>query len=131
MPDGYEVLHRGTICDVLIKSSVKRELEKKATDEQLAGLVDLVRRYGEGGWQCIPKKKFNNNEGWFPSKKDKRVRLEAIKPWQLRAYGFCQEFNGRRTFIITGVDTSKKQNGADQTILQTAGAEAVRITSLL
>lgn len=119
------------MCVVVIKSSVKREIEKKATTEQQAGLADLVGHYGSGGWKNIPKKKFNNNEGWFPSKKDKRVRLEALKPRQLRAYGFCKEFNNRPTFFITGVDTSKKQDEADQTILHTSGTEAVRVTGLL
>lgn len=104
---------------------------KKATREQQAGLQDLVERYGAGGPQGIPRGKFNGGEGWFPSAKDKRIRLEALKPRQLRAYGFCQQLNGKQTFFITGVDTSKKQDDADQGILQAAGKEAVRIYGLL
>jgi hypothetical protein len=126
-PNGYKVLHVGQFAVVMINSSVMSRIVKDATDEQLAGLRDLVERYADGGWPSVPKSKFNPAEGWFPSPKDKRVRLEAFKPWQLRAYGFCEQFQGKRTFFITGADCSKKQDRANQTRIATAGNEAVRL----
>jgi hypothetical protein len=131
MPDGYEELCCGAKCTVVIKSTVKRETEKKASREQQAGLVPLVERYAASGWENLPRGKYNPNEGSFTSKTGKRVRLEALKPQQLRAYGYCAEFNGRPTLFITGVDTSKKQDRANQTILGTSGAEAVRTSGLI
>jgi hypothetical protein len=130
LPDGYEELCIAK-CAVVIKSSVKREIEKKATAEQQAGLAALIERYAMGGWENIPRGKFNANEGSFTSQTGGRVRLEAFKPYQLRAYGFCTDFNGRRTFFITGVDTSKKQDRANQTILRTSGSEAIRVSGLI
>ena len=111
----------------MIKSSVKKQILKNAGPDQRAGLETIVDRYSKGGWENVPRKKFNGNEGWFPSDNDKRIRLEAFKPWQLRAYGFCEQFNERQTFFITGVYTSKKQDRADQNILAKAGKEAVRV----
>ncbi len=115
------------MCDVVIKETVKKEIGKKASAEQRAGLEDIVERYSDGGWKNVPPKKYNASEGWFPSAHDKRIRLEAFKPWALRAYGFCEGFRGRPAFFITGVDTSKKQKSANQVILARAGAEAVRL----
>ena len=116
----------------MIRTKASKELEKKATIEQRAGLSDLVTRYIKDGPAALPPKKFNGNEGWFPSDKaPRKVRLEAFKPWQLRAYGFCREFNGRPTFFVTGIDPSKKQNRADQEILRAAGKEAASLNEIL
>jgi hypothetical protein len=127
LPQGYEVLERGLYCDVLIKASVRERIVKKASEEQRVGLKDLAERYARGGLGAMTRNKFNTDEGWFPSKKDKRVRLQAFKPWQFRAYGFEGQIHGRRTFFITGADWSKKQDRANQTILAGAGDEAVRL----
>jgi hypothetical protein len=89
LPDGYELYYRGPVYDVLIKTKVKKKLEKKATADQLAGLQDLLERYGETGFENIPKGKFNASEEWVPSKKDKKLMLQAFKPGQLRVYGYC------------------------------------------
>jgi hypothetical protein len=127
LPDGYESRHSGPAYDVMIKTKVKKKMEKKASADQLAALQDLLERYGESGSEGFPRGKFNSSEQWFPSQKDKRVHLQAFKAGQLRAYGYCQQFNGRPTFFITGFDRSKKQDDADQNILSAAGAEAVRV----
>jgi hypothetical protein len=57
--------------------------------------------------------------------------LQAFKPRQLRAYGYVHEFGGRRTFFITGVDTSKKQDKANQTILNRAKEVAYELNKRL
>jgi hypothetical protein len=122
----------GATHNVAIRGSVQKELEKAASAEQRAGLTDIVTRYAKGGPSNIPRSKYNGQEGWFPSDKAPgKIRLEAFKPWQLRAYGFCRQFNGRPTFFITGVDASKKQNKARPNILNAAGAEAVKVNDLL
>lgn len=115
----------------MIKSKVKKKLERKATDDQLAAFKDLVQRYGERGSDGIPSGKFNPSEEWFPSQRDKRVLLQAFKAGQLRVYGYCQQFNGRLTFFATHFDRAKKQNDADQNILKAAGDEAVRVFDFL
>jgi len=80
----------------------------------------------------LPPQRINSNEGWFPSSHaDNKVRLQAFKPWQLRAYWFRREVNGKSTIFITGVDPAKKQDRADPEILKAAGKEAVRINDLL
>ncbi len=79
----------------------------------------------------MPSGKFNSREGWFPSEKNKQIKLEAFKPFQMRAYGFCRAVNGKPTFIITGLDRSKKQDRGDQDVINAAGNEAVRVNGLL
>ena len=117
--------------NVVIRSSVKREMEKSADVEQRAGLEDLLLRYRDHGPAGLPRTKLNGQEGWFPSEKAPgKVRLQAFKPWQLRAYGFCTQFRGRPTFFITGVDCSKKSDKANQAKLKAAGTEAYRVSKL-
>jgi hypothetical protein len=133
LPDGYEVLlEKAGQYDIVIRTKAKAELEKKASAEQLAGLEDLIERYAKEGPKGVPPKKWNGAEGWFPSDKAPgKVRLEALKPWQLRAYGFCCEFRGRPTLFITGIDPAKKQDKADRAILDAAGREAFRVSKLM
>ena len=127
LPNGYEHLHTGVLHDVVIKSAVKKQIQRRASEDQRTGLEGLVKRYADHGSACIPTGKYNGNEGSYPTATGKRVRLEAFKVGQLRVYGFCEEFNSRRTFFITGFDASKKQDRANQTILKTSGTEAVSV----
>lgn len=129
LPSDYEYLLKGAgPYDVAIRRVTKDLIDTNANAEQKAGLEDLVERFSKGGPQALPRPKLNGNEGWFPSEKAAgKVRLQALKPWQLRAYGFLRGVNGKPTFIITGADCSKKQDRANQTILKAAGAEAFRV----
>ena len=131
LPDGYELYYRGPVYDVVIKSKIKSKLHRKATNDQLAGLKDLMERYGESGFDNMPRGKFNASEEWFATSKGKQVLLQAFKPGQLRVYGFRQNFNGRPTFFITGFDPVKKQDDADQNIIAASGKEAVTVFDLL
>lgn len=95
-------------------------------------LDELLKRFIEHGIPGVPRKKLNGKEGWFPSEKAAgKVRLQAFKPWQLRAYGFLTGVGGRPTFVITGVDCSKKADKAKQSVLKAAGEEAFRVSQLL
>lgn len=129
LPTDYEYLLKGAgPYDVAIRKSTKDLIDKEASAEQRAGLEDLVVRFAAGGPQALPRTKLNGNEGWFPSEKAAgKVRLQALKPWQLRAYGFVRSVAGKPTFIITGADCSKKQDRANQKVLKAAGAEAFRM----
>jgi len=133
LPEGYECVLHGAHSSVFIDLRAKKKLMKRpVTEDQRAQLDNLVTRYANGGPTALPSNKFNGSEGWFPSDRaPNKIRLEAFKPWKLRAYGFCREFNGRPTFFITGIDPSKKQDHARPEILQSAGAEAVRINNIL
>ncbi|WP_312599610.1 hypothetical protein [Brevundimonas sp.] len=133
LPDGYEVLSQGTgTHDVLIRTAVKKEIEAQASVDQRAELSELLKRFIQHGVQGLGRNKFNGKEGWFPGERAPgKVRLQAFKPWQLRAYGFLRQFGERPTFIITGVDCSKKADKAKQSVLKAAGAEAYRLNSEL
>jgi len=131
LPDEYELYYRGPVYDVVIKSKIKKKLERKATNDQLAGLKDLMERYGESGFDNMPRGKFNASEERFVNSKGKQVLLQAFKPGQLRVYGYCQSFNGRPTFFITGFDPVKKQDDADQDVIAASGKEAVAVFDLL
>jgi len=116
----------------MVKSKVLREMVKKASEEKRADLDALIRKYVQEGPASLPRSRFNSDEGWFPSDRAPgKIRLQAFKPWQMRAYGFCCDFNARPTFFITGIDPSKKQNDANQNILAAAGLEAVRVSQLV
>ena len=131
LPDGYKLLLVGVHSDVVIKERVEKQLLKKASKDQRAELEDLIKKYAKGGPNGVPGRKWATDEGWFPSRKSKELRLEAFKPWQLRAYGFCRNFNGKSTFFIVGFDPVKKQDGADQSVIDACGAEALRIDRLI
>jgi len=133
LPTEYEYLLKGAgPYDVAIRRTTKDLIDKEASAEQKAGLEDLVERFAVGGPQALPRTKLNGNEGWFPSEKAAgKVRLQALKPWQLRAYGFVCSIAGKPTFIITGADCSKKQDRANKNILKAAGDEAFRVDQQL
>ncbi|MGZ8362881.1 MAG: hypothetical protein ACXW3D_03380 [Caulobacteraceae bacterium] len=133
LPEGYKTLTvGGGKYDIVIREKTHKDILKHASAEQRAGLDDVLARYAKNGPAGVPPKKYNGQEGWFPSDKaQNKIRLEALKPWQLRAYGFCRDFNGRPTLFITGVDTAKKQDRANQSILKAAGGEAFRLNELL
>lgn len=129
IPADYEYLLKGAgEYDVVIRTKAREEVEDDATDEQKAGLEVLLERFSKHGPSALPRNKLNGNEGWFPSEKAQgKIRLQAFKPWQLRAYGYIRSVDGTPTFIITGVDCSKKQDKANPSILKAAGYEAVRV----
>lgn len=129
LPTEYEYLLKGAgPYDVAIRRVTKDLIDAEANAEQKVGLEDLLERFAKGGPQALPRTKLNGNEGWFPSEKAAgKVRLQAFKPWQLRAYGFVRGINGKPTFIITGADCSKKQDRANQKILKAAGTEAFMV----
>lgn len=128
LPRGYvPLLEKLAPYNVAIEERAHKIL-KKAGREKLAGLESLIVEYSKMGPSSLPRTKFNGSEGWFPSKKAvNKIRLEAFKPWQLRAYGFCRQYQGHPWFFITGIDSTKKQWEADQNILDAAGKEAVRV----
>lgn len=132
LPDGYEVLlENAGPFDILFRSQARAELRTGATAEQRAGLEELVVKFVKHGPSGLPLKKWNGAVGWFPSQKSRRkVCLQALRPWTLTAYGFCCEFRGRPTFIITGVDPTHLRDNADQ-ILAEAGEEAFRVSGQL
>jgi len=105
---------------------------RKATTRQRTELEALLERLAEYGREGMPANKINTNESWHPSDKaPNKVRVQAIKPWTLRAYGFERQFNGKLTFFITGIDPAKKQDKARPEILEAAGIEALRIIDLI
>lgn len=112
--------------DVAIGPKAARVLSKASADQR-SELEDLVKRYAANGPGALPRNKLKD-QGWYPGPKaNHKVRVEAFKPWQLRAYGFCRSFNGRPTFFITSVDRAKKQDDANDAILAAAGKEALRV----
>lgn len=127
LPDGYVLLPtKDGKYDVAIGPKAAKELSKASVDQRTE-LEDLVKRYAADGPSALPRNKMKD-QGWHPgAKANKKVRVEAFKAWQLRAYGFCRDFKGRPTFFITGVDRSKKQNDANDAILEAAGKEALRV----
>lgn len=133
LPEGYEWLLQPdkAAFHVAVRSRTKAELLADASQEQRAELEDLLVRFSTLGPPGLPRTKLNGNEGWFPSDRAPgKVRLQAFKPWQLRAYGFCRDVNGQATFIITGIDCSKKRDKANQAKLNAAGTEAFETNKL-
>jgi hypothetical protein len=130
LPQGYELLLEGEVCVVAINVAAAQKIRKSASNHQIEGLRSLVRRFCSG--EKLPSGKFNGNEGRHPDAGvSGNILLQAFKPFQLRAYGFVQQFNGRSIFFITGVDTAKKQNKANQTILDNAGRTAYELNLIL
>ena len=62
----------------------------------------------------------NRNEG----RSKGNLRIEALKAFKVRLYGFEVTFKKFRTFFIVIIDAAKKQNKADKTILKNAKSRA-------
>jgi hypothetical protein len=130
IPDGYVALSVGQGShDVFVRVAVIEEIKNKASQDQRAELDELLERFIRHGVPGLPRGKFNGQEGWYPSEKAAgKVRLVALKPWQLRTYGFIRSVGGRPAMIITGVDCSKKADRAKPAVLKAAGNEAYKVS---
>lgn len=78
-----------------------------------------MKAYCESGPQNIPPQRFKFEMQHEQS--GKMTRIEAFKARHVRIYGACGSLGGRPVFLVTGVDTSKKDDAADQKILKAAG----------
>jgi len=70
----------------------------------------------------FPPQKFKFEKHY--EKGGKSVRVEVFKARHVRFYGAATNVNGKAMFLVTAVDTSKKDNKADPAILEAAGKAA-------
>jgi hypothetical protein len=91
---------------------------QKADPRERARCEKWMRLYCDDGHALLDKTKLRN-EGKFHTggKTGVSISILAFKAWQLRAYGGVVDGNH---FIVTEVDTSKKQDAADKGMLQRA-----------
>ena len=81
-----------------------------------------MKAYCEYGPENLPPQRFKFDQQH--SEAGKKPRIEAFKGRHVRFYGACGNLGGRPVFLITGSDTAKKSNAANQSILKAAGKRA-------
>jgi hypothetical protein len=105
------------------------ELRKSSDENDVQRNVQLRRyfeRFCELGPDGLDSAQFRR-EGAFKDGRGKKVAIFAFKPRQFRVYGAMLNVAGRRCFVGTHVDPSKKQNKADRALLEASAREIARL----
>lgn len=102
-------IKKGKLFEVCTPIGLKKTFDQLEV-RQKARLNRLIESYAENGHRYLDEEKFKA-EGRFPSGKadGATYMVYAFKAWKVRLYG-C--ISGNR-FIITEIDTDKKQNKAN------------------
>lgn len=126
LPTGYEVLVHGPgPHDVAIWTDAKVEL-MKATKEQRAEMSGAIMRFASGAQ--LPARMHRLEDAWYPSDRARRrVRLQALTPVDVCAYGYSCTVAERPTFFITGVERRDASDMGEREFWSAAGDEALRV----
>lgn len=81
-----------------------------------------MNAWSKHGPQHLPPQKFKFEKQY--EKGGKNARIEVFKTRHVRLYGTTVQIDGKPMFLITGIDTAKKTNRADDDILEAAGKAA-------
>lgn len=110
------LIREGPYAAVLMLPSVWKEFSK-ADAAARATIVKIMELYSKDGPDDLLDKHFKfEGRHSVGDKNGSKVRIEAFKAWQVRVYG---GHIGKR-FICSEIDTSKKQDKADQLTLARA-----------
>lgn len=117
--DQLITLRDGAWFCVLVEPKVEeayRELKKVKPHEWKRLNAIMQKMCDQCGHIGMPPQKFRS-EGRGDAD---GVLLWAFKVWQFRLYGFIKKLEGKETFIGVDFDDAKKQNKADQDLLNRA-----------
>lgn len=124
LPTGYQIRFEGVKRAIAFKDA-QWEVMTRIQPSARAKIEATMRAYCECGPQNIPPQRFKFEEQYEHS--GKMTRIEVFKARQVRIYGACGSLGGRPVFLVTGYDTAKKDDAADQKILKAAGKLAHKL----
>jgi len=124
LPTGFQIRFEGVKRAIAFKDA-QWEVMGKIQPNARAKLEATMKAYCDRGPQDIPPQRFKFELQYEHA--GKKTRLEAFKARHVRVYGACGSLGGRPVFLVTGMDTSKKDDAADQKILQAAGKSAHKV----
>jgi len=106
----------GKVCEGRDEISTKRKRHFERYFERFCA----THQHGLG------PEKFDK-QGDFPDGRGSSVAIFAFKSWQCRIYGAILHLGNRKCFIGAAIDTSKKQDKANQRILREAAVAIGRL----
>lgn len=124
LPPGFQIRFEGVKRAVAFEDA-QWEIMSKIQPSARAKIEATMRAYCDRGPQDIPPQRFKFEFQYQHS--GKKTRIEAFKARHVRIYGACGGLGGRPVFLVTGSDTAKKDDSADQKILQAAGKLAHKL----
>lgn len=99
------------------------KLFQEANPKGRAQVEAVMRAWCRFGPKDLPNAKFRFEKHF--QKGGKSARIDAFKGWQVRFYGTTAQIGGKPMFLVTGSDTAKKRDPADQATLDAAGRAAL------
>lgn len=124
LPTGFQIRFQGAKRAIAFRDA-QWEIMSKIQANARAKIEATMKAYCESGPQNIPPQRFKFEMQYEHS--GKMTRIEAFKARHVRFYGACGGLGGRPVFLVTGTDTSKKDDAADQKILKAAGKLAHKL----
>lgn len=121
LPSGFKIRFEGKKRAVAFDTAAWAEMSKILPDAR-AKIEAIMRAYCDHGPENLPPKRFKFETQF--AKDGKKTRVEAFKARHVRFYGSCGKLGDRPVFLVTGYDTAKKTDAADQKILKAAGNRA-------
>lgn len=128
LPD-YTLIAENGERRVVVREKLKK-VQAKVDDQHRLTIRNWMRFWVNDGPQDIPPEKFKfqqrfNQNGFKP------VVISAFKSYQARYYGFSRVVDGKMTFFVTAIDPAKKDDKANDEVLERASREAFRVLKAL
>lgn len=110
----------GNHCGVWLLRRVAKTF--RALDaKRRARLMELLRILSQDGDKYLSPEKFRFEKRCHVGGAAGRdVAVYAVKGWQVRLYGSFVKVGGQNAFVCSELDASKKQDAADQGMLERA-----------
>lgn len=124
LPQGFQIRFQGTKRAIAFSDAHWRIMETIQPNAR-AKVEATMRAYCDRGPQDMPPQRFKFETQYEQS--GKMTRIEVFKARHVRFYGACGRLGSRPVFLVTGVDTAKKDDAADQRILRAAGKLAHKL----
>ncbi|HZP18761.1 MAG TPA: hypothetical protein VFB16_01010 [Bauldia sp.] len=127
----YDIVVRGDAADIRLAPTAyaayvaARAGTDKISMQRKAHLERYFREFCEHNPHRLTDEKFKKEQTFATA--HGKVAVWAFKAWQWRLYGSILTVAGKRTFVGTRVDDSKKQNKANKTLLKLAADDIARL----
>lgn len=130
--DDGECVASGDYADVWLFGEARDDfvaLRSRNDETSIREAVQIGRyfsRFAQVGPQGFSDKMFKSL-GRFKDGKGNERQIWEFKSYQFRIYGIIGEFRGKRSFVGTASDPSKKKNKADQQKLKLAAQRSAEV----
>lgn len=118
LPKGFKIRFSGTLRAIAFDDRNWKAMQGILPQTRVK-IEATMKAYCNMGPQNLPPQRFKFEEHF--ERGGQKVRVEVFKGTNVRFYGVCASLGGTPVFMVTGNDTAKKSNTADQKILRAAG----------